>query len=204
MNNEQDKVSYIIGRQIGGDFKNQGLEINFDHFSQGARAAYLGEASELSDEETATIMNAFQAKMQEIMAKKQGEVGEINLTEGKAFLETNKNKEGVEVTESGLQYLRVESGSGKTPLATDTVEVHYEGALIDGTIFDSSYQRGESISFPVNGVIPGWTEALQLMKEGDIMNLVIPSDLAYGAQGAGGMIAPHATLTFKVELIKVK
>jgi FKBP-type peptidyl-prolyl cis-trans isomerase FklB len=204
MNNEQDKVSYIIGRQIGGDFKNQGIEINFDNFSQGARSAYLGENSELSEDETATIMNAFQAKMQEVMTKKQGEVGEVNITAGKTYLEENKNKEGVEVTSTGLQFLRLESGNGKTPSLTDTVEVNYEGSLIDGTIFDSSYQRGESITFPVNGVIPGWTEALQLMKEGDVWNLVIPSELAYGAQGAGGMIAPHATLTFKVELIKVQ
>jgi FKBP-type peptidyl-prolyl cis-trans isomerase FklB len=203
MNTEMDKVSYIIGRQIGADFKQQGIEINFDHFAQGARSAFLGENSDLSDDETNTVMNAFQAKMQEQMTRMQNEMGEKNKTEGLAFLEENKKREGVEVTNTGLQYKRLETGSGKTPAATDQVEVNYEGTLIDGTIFDSSYQRGESITFPLNGVIPGWTEGLQLMKEGDTFEFVIPSDLAYGARGAGNMITPHSTLKFKVELIKV-
>jgi FKBP-type peptidyl-prolyl cis-trans isomerase FklB len=203
MNTEMDKVSYIIGRQIGADFKQQGIEINFDHFAQGARSAFLGENSDLSDDETNTVMNAFQAKMQEQMTRMQNEMGEKNRAEGLAFLEENKKREGVEVTNTGLQYKRLETGSGKTPAATDQVEVNYEGTLIDGTVFDSSYQRGESITFPLNGVIPGWTEGLQLMKEGDTFEFVIPSELAYGARGAGNMITPHSTLKFKVELIKV-
>ena len=203
MNTEMDKVSYIIGRQIGADFKQQGIEINFDHFAQGARSAFLGETSDLSDDETNTVMNAFQAKMQEQMTRMQNEMGEKNRAEGLAFLEENKKREGVEVTNTGLQYKRLETGSGKTPAATDQVEVNYEGTLIDGTVFDSSYQRGESITFPLNGVIPGWTEGLQLMKEGDTFEFVIPSELAYGARGAGNMITPHSTLKFKVELIKV-
>ncbi|MDA9793380.1 FKBP-type peptidyl-prolyl cis-trans isomerase [Bacteriovoracaceae bacterium] len=204
MKNDQEKVSYIIGRQIGADFSKQAIEINFDSFSQGVRSAFLDEASELSDDETAKIMTGFQAKMQEQMTRMQGEAGEANLAEGTAWLAENKKREGVEVTASGLQFLRLENGNGKTPTLTDTVEVHYEGTLIDGTVFDSSYQRGETISFPVNGVIPGWTEALQLMKEGDIWDLGIPSDIAYGAQGAGQMITPNSTLRFKVELIKVQ
>jgi FKBP-type peptidyl-prolyl cis-trans isomerase FklB len=203
MNTDMDKVSYIIGRQIGGDFKKQGIEINFDHFSQGARSAFLGENSEISEEETAKVMSAFQTKMQAEMARMQGEMAGKNQAEGEAFLAENKKREGVIVTDSGLQYLKLESGSGKTPTPADKVEVHYEGTLIDGTVFDSSYQRGETISFPVNGVIAGWTEALQLMKEGDIFELAIPSELAYGAQGAGNIITPHSTLKFKVELIKV-
>jgi FKBP-type peptidyl-prolyl cis-trans isomerase FklB len=204
MKNDQEKVSYIIGRQIGADFNKQGIEINFDSFSQGVRSAFLDEASDLSDEETAKIMTGFQDKMQEQMTRMQGEAGEANLAEGTAWLAENKKREGVEVTASGLQFLRLENGNGKTPTLTDTVEVHYEGTLIDGTVFDSSYQRGETISFPVNGVIPGWTEALQLMKEGDTWDLGIPSDIAYGAQGAGQMITPNSTLRFKVELIKVQ
>jgi len=203
MNTEMDKVSYIIGRQIGGDFKKQGIEINFDHFSQGARSAFLEENSEISDDETNTIMSAFQAKMQEQMMRMQNEMGAENKAAGMAFLEENKKRDGVQITESGLQYLKVESGSGKTPTSDDKVEVHYEGTLVDGTVFDSSFQRGETITFPVNGVIPGWTEALMLMKEGDTFELAIPSELAYGAQGAGNTITPHSTLKFKVQLIKV-
>ena len=198
-----DKVSYIIGRQIGADFKKQGIEINFEHFSQGARSAFLGEESDISAEDTNTIMTGFQAKMQEQMMRMQNEIGEKNQAEGAAFLEENKKRKGVEVTDSGLQFLKLESGSGKTPTENDKVEVHYEGTLVDGTVFDSSYQRGETITFPVNAVIPGWTEALQLMKEGDIFELAIPSNLAYGAQGAGNTITPHSTLKFKVELKKV-
>ena len=203
MNTEAEKVSYIIGRQIGGDFKKQGIEISFDHFSQGIRSSYLGEGSDLSEEETATVMNAFQAKMQEAAQQMQSEIGEKNLTEGKAYLETYKTTEGVETTTSGLMFKKIENGTGATPTLENQVEVHYEGALIDGTIFDSSYQRNQTITFPVNGVIPGWTEALQLMKEGDIWELVIPSELAYGTQGAGGMIGPNSVLRFKVNLIKV-
>jgi FKBP-type peptidyl-prolyl cis-trans isomerase FklB len=203
MTTDMEKVSYIIGRQIGGDFKKQGIDISFDHFSQGARSAFLGEASDISEEDTNTVMTAFQAKMQEQMMRMQQEMSEQNNAEGQAFLAENKKREGVETTDSGLQYLKLESGNGKTPTADDKVEVHYEGTLIDGTIFDSSYKRGETITFPVNGVIPGWTEALQLMQEGDTFELAIPSNLAYGAQGAGNMIPPHATLKFKVELVKV-
>ncbi len=203
MNTEIDKVSYIIGRQIGEDFKKQGIEVSLDNFAQGVKAAFLGEKSELSEEETNTVMSAFQAKMQEQMMRMQNELAEKNKTEGMNFLEENKKREGIQITESGLQYIKLESGSGKTPTVNDQVEVHYEGTLIDGTVFDSSYKRGETITFPVNGVIPGWTEALQLMKEGDIFELAIPSELAYGAQGAGNSIAPHSTLRFKVELQKV-
>ena len=122
----------------------------------------------------------------------------------KEFLETNKTQEGVKVTASGLQYKVLKEGSGKQPKATDTVEVHYRGTLIDGTEFDSSYKRNQSISFPLNGVIPGWTEGLQLMKEGAKYKLFIPSELGYGARGAGDLIYPNATLIFEVELIKVK
>ena len=203
MNNDQEKISYIIGRQIGSDFRGQAMDISFDSFAQGVKSAYLGEDSEIGQEEATRLMTAFQAQMQEAALKIQEEMGQQNLEEGKAFLEENKKREGVEVTASGLQYLRLENGEGKSPSLNDEVEVHYEGTLIDGSVFDSSYQRGETISFPVSGVIPGWTEALQLMKEGDTWELVIPSEIAYGAAGAGGAIGPNAVLKFKVELIKV-
>ena len=204
MNTDQQKVSYIIGRQIGGDFRNQEIEISFDEFFQGVRSAFLAEKSEIAEEEAARVMGAFQERMQAKAQELASQAGQVNKASGEAYLSENKAKEGVTVTSSGLQYRVIKSGSGKTPELTSTVETHYEGTLIDGTIFDSSYQRGESTSFPVDRVIPGWTEALQLMKEGDVWELVIPSNLAYGAQGAGGVIGPHATLKFKIELIQVK
>ncbi len=204
MESDQQKVSYIIGRQIGGDFKKQSIEIKFDDFFQGVRSSFLGEASEIEETEVARVMGAFQEKMKAAHEELTNEATKMNLAEGEAFLAENKKIEGVTTTESGLQYRVLESGTGATPELTSEVETHYEGTLIDGTVFDSSYQRGETVSFPVNGVIPGWTEALQLMKEGDVWELAIPSTLAYGEQGAGGAIQPNATLKFKIELIKVK
>ncbi|MFV0415007.1 MAG: FKBP-type peptidyl-prolyl cis-trans isomerase, partial [Chthoniobacterales bacterium] len=131
-------------------------------------------------------------------------MAETPAEKGKAFLEKNKKKEGVIVTSSDLQYEVLTEGKGKSPSATDTVEVHYKGTLLDGTEFDSSYKRGQSISFPLDGVIPGWTEGLQLMKEGAKYRFYIPSKLAYGSRGAGAVIGPDETLIFDVELIKVK
>ena len=127
-----------------------------------------------------------------------------NLEQGQAFLKTNASKPGVHTTPSGLQYLVLEEGKGKSPKATDTVLVHYKGNLLDGTEFDSSYKRNEPISFPLNGVIPGWTEGVQLMKEGGKIRLFIPSNLAYGSRGAGGVIPPDSTLVFDIELLKVQ
>jgi FKBP-type peptidyl-prolyl cis-trans isomerase FklB len=204
MDTDQQKVSYIIGRQIGGDFKNQSIEITFDEFFQGVRSAFLAEKSEIEEEEVARVMGAFQQKMQAAAQELSGKAGEKNKTLGEAYLLENKSKEGVLVTDSGLQYRVLEKGTGASAELTSTVETHYEGTLIDGTVFDSSYKRGETATFPVNGVIAGWTEALQLMKEGDVWELTIPSDLAYGSQGAGGAIEPNSTLRFKIELIKVK
>jgi FKBP-type peptidyl-prolyl cis-trans isomerase FklB len=135
--------------------------------------------------------------------KRDAQASKANIEAGKNFLAQNQEKESVTVTDSGLQYSVITSGEGKTPLASSSVEVHYEGTLIDGTVFDSSYKRGQTTSFPVNGVIPGWTEALQIMKEGDIWNLTIPSELAYGQSGAGEQIGPNTVLNFKVELVKV-
>jgi FKBP-type peptidyl-prolyl cis-trans isomerase FkpA len=127
-----------------------------------------------------------------------------NLEQGQAYLRANASKPGVKTTPSGLQYLVLEEGKGKSPKATDTVLVHYKGNLLDGTEFDSSYKRNEPISFPLNGVIPGWTEGVQLMKEGGKVRLFIPSNLAYGSRGAGGVIPPDSTLVFDIELLKVQ
>lgn len=127
-----------------------------------------------------------------------------NLAKGQAFLKENASKPGVKTTPSGLQYLVLEEGKGKSPKSTDTVLVHYKGNLLDGTEFDSSYKRNEPISFPLNGVIPGWTEGVQLMKEGGKIRLFIPSNLAYGSRGAGGVIPPDSTLVFDIELLKVQ
>jgi len=203
MENHMDKVSYIIGRQIGGDFSAQGIEVTKEAFIKGFETAMTGVDSEISAEETQTIMNAFQVEMQAKSQKSAAESSLVNVKAGEDYLEANKAKDGVEITASGLQYSILTKGTGVTPTAEQTVEVHYEGTLTDGTVFDSSYQRNQTTSFPVNGVIPGWTEALQLMKEGDVWNLTIPSNLAYAEQGAGGMIGPNAVLNFKVELIKV-
>ena len=198
METHMEKVSYIIGRQIGSDFVAQGMEVNPAIFATAVASAMNGEESSITPDETQEVMAKFQEHMTRQLAEAANKLSEA----GRTYLETNKSAEGVSVTESGLQYKVIESGSGDTPTAESTVEVNYEGKLIDGTIFDSSYQRGESISFPVGGVIAGWTEALQLMKEGDVWELTIPSELAYGERGAGAQIPPHSTLIFKVQLIK--
>jgi FKBP-type peptidyl-prolyl cis-trans isomerase FklB len=200
MQTQMEKVSYIIGRQIGADFKKQGLDIHTEVFASAVNSAFLGEESTLTEQEIEATMNDFQEHMAKQMSEANKHLGEA----GVAFLTDNAAKDGVKTTESGLQYKVLESGSGATPTAEASVEVNYEGKLIDGTVFDSSYARGESISFPVGGVIKGWTEALQLMKEGDTWELSIPSELAYGAAGAGAQIPPHSALIFKVELIAVK
>ncbi|MEW5743929.1 MAG: FKBP-type peptidyl-prolyl cis-trans isomerase [Nitrospirota bacterium] len=204
LKDQKDKVSYSIGLDIGKSFKKQSIEVNSDLLFRGIKDG-LAEAKPLmTDEEMRAAMMAFQ---QELMAKHtemQTKLAEKNKKEGEAFLEANRKKEGIKTTPSGLQYKVVKEGDGPTPKPTDTVTVHYTGTLIDGTEFDSSYKRGQPASFPVNGVIPGWTEALQLMKSGAKWQLVIPADLAYGERGAGQQIGPNAVLVFDVELLSVK
>ena len=160
METQMEKVSYIIGRQIGSDFVAQGMDINAEVFTNGVKEAMAGTDSPISAEETQSVMTSFQDEMTKRLAEAANKLAE----EGIQYLEANKSKEGVSTTDSGLQYVWValESGSGATPTADSTVEVNYEGKLIDGTVFDSSYQRGQTISFPVNGVIPGWTEFFNL------------------------------------------
>ncbi|WP_286695182.1 FKBP-type peptidyl-prolyl cis-trans isomerase [Spongiibacter sp. UBA1325] len=203
LDSEIAKVSYGIGANIGSRFGDD-LPLDVDAFSAGVRDAIAGGELKMSDEE---IMSTLQAYQQKQMAERQVEsqaLAETNRKEAEAFLAENASAEGVVVTDSGLQYKVLAEGDGARPSESDTVEVHYEGTLLDGSVFDSSYQRGETVSFPVNGVIEGWTEALQMMKVGSKWKLFIPSDLAYGPGGAGQMIGPNAALVFEVELLGIK
>ncbi len=199
-----DKVSYVLGQSIGGDFRRQGFEIDPKIFADSFTEAFNGKESQMPVGEMQHIMQNFQRAMEDKKQAEQMESGKENIEAGKKFLEENSKKEGVKTTESGLQYKVLTEGSGKKPAATDTVETHYEGKTLDGTIFDSSYKRGQTTSFPLNGVIKGWTEALQLMAEGSKYELYIPFELAYGPAGSGGTIEPYSTLIFIVELIAVK
>jgi FKBP-type peptidyl-prolyl cis-trans isomerase len=197
------RISYIFGLSVADQFKRGEIELDIDALALALKDAKEGKEPRLSQEEIQMAMRAFQDRQ---MAKQQESVrvvAEANQKEGLEFLAANKAKDGVVETASGLQYKVIEAGSGKQPTAQDTVTVHYRGTLIDGTELDSSYKRNEPVSFPLNGVIKGWTEGLQLMKEGAKYELYIPSNLAYGPGGSGGAIGPNATLIFEVELIKV-
>lgn len=201
---EKEKVSYAIGMSIGSDMQRQELDLDVKLLAAGLSAAYAKEKTLLSQEDMVKELTAFQQKKQAELQAKATEISAKNKATGQAFMAENAKKDGVKTTSSGLQYEVLTAGQGATPTADDKVTVNYRGTLVDGTEFDSSYKRGEPISFPVSGVIAGWTEALQLMKEGDKFRLVIPSDLAYGERGAGQNIAPGSTLVFEVELIKVE
>ncbi len=192
-----DKISYALGMNIAQNLAHSGLEeVSIEDFTKGLTAIIKNEEPAMSVQEANELLQQF---FSELEKKK----FEANIEEGKNFLAENSKKEGVVTLASGLQYEVVTQGEGATPKATDTVRCHYHGTLIDGTIFDSSVQRGEPAEFPVNGVIQGWVEALQLMKEGDKWRLFVPSNLAYGERGAGGAIGPHTTLIFEVELISI-
>jgi FKBP-type peptidyl-prolyl cis-trans isomerase FklB len=207
----KNQISYIIGMNMGRNLKSDELlEIDQEMLIRGLKDALSDAKPLLSEQEMQQAIGVFQQQMakkqQEVAAKQQAgaaAAGDKNQKEGEAYLAKNKTQQGVVTLPSGLQYKVLKSGNGATPKATDTVKTHYHGTLIDGTVFDSSVQRGEPISFPVNGVIKGWTEALQLMKVGDKWQLFIPSSLAYGANGAGPKIGPNTTLIFEVELLGV-
>lgn len=199
----KEKISYIIGRDMAANFSKQGIEVDPDIFIQGYKEALSGAESKLSQAEVQAAMTALQQEMQARQAASQGQVAAANKAEGEAFLAENKDREGVVTLPSGLQYMVLEEGHGASPGPSDSVTTHYHGTLINGTVFDSSYDRGQPATFPVNGVIAGWTEALQKMKEGAKWRLFLPSNLAYGSQGAGEDIGPNATLIFDVELISV-
>lgn len=199
----KDKISYTIGVSIGRDFKQNGIDVDMDTLVRGIKDAKGDGKLAMSDEEMGKTMQEFQTQMQEKMMKTQAEEGEKNKAAGAKFLEENKKKDGVKTTGTGLQYMVVSEGKGAKPAKTDTVVVDYKGTLIGGDEFDSSYKRGEPAEFPVNRVIPGWTEALQLMSVGSKYKLFIPSELAYGEQGPPG-IGPNQVLVFDVELKEIK
>lgn len=192
-----DKLSYALGLVIGHNLNGMGVK-NIDNadFAQAVADVLSGNTTALTDAEAQQIVTEFLQKQEEEKGKEAREAGE-------AFLAENATKEGVVVLPSGLQYLVLEEGKGKKPAATDQVKCHYEGRLIDGTVFDSSYRRGEPATFPLNGVIAGWTEGLQLMGEGAKYRLFIPYNMAYGTRGAGASIPPYAALVFDVELLEV-
>lgn len=192
-----DKLSYAWGLAMGQQLKGMGVkEIDSESFKDGVKVAFDGGEPAMPVEEAQKMINDYLTELQEKAVKAAREAGE-------KFLAENKSKEGVKVTPSGLQYLVEKEGTGAQPSAEDEVTVHYTGRLLDGTVFDSSVNRGEPATFPLNRVIPGWTEGVQLMKEGAKYVFFIPSDLAYGPQGVPNAIPPHSTLIFEVELIKV-
>ena len=199
-----DKLSYALGMSMGHNFKGTGIKtLNSADFAAGVASVYDGVKPEMTFDEAKRIVNEYFAKLEAEMQAEAAKQGEVNRKNGEAFLTENAKRDGIKVTESGLQYEVLESGKGDSPKASDNVELHYTGKLIDGTVFDSSVERGVPASFGVTQVIPGWVEALQLMHEGDKWRLYIPSDLAYGPNGAGGVIGPNMTLIFDVELLRV-
>lgn len=199
-----ERLSYGVALRMGQRMKDDGMVLDVDAYALGMRDAFEGAEARLTDEEINAEMMAFQEKMEAEAAAERDAAATANAEAGAAFLAENAAREGVIVTESGLQYEVIEAGEGATPTAEDTVEVHYRGTLIDGTEFDSSYSRGQTVSFGVTQVIPGWTEALQLMQPGAKLKLFIPPELAYGPGGAGQLIGPNATLVFDVELVAIE
>lgn len=192
-----DKLSYAWGVLMGKQLKAMGVKgLDAETFKNGVEVAFNGGTTEVSEEECQKIINEYLTDLQE-------KAEAIAKEAGTKFLEENRKREGIKETASGLQYVVEKEGTGAQPTATDEVTVHYTGRLLDGTVFDSSVNRGEPATFPLNRVIPGWTEGVQLMKEGAKYTFFIPSDLAYGAQGVPNAIPPHSTLIFDVELIKV-
>jgi len=199
---EQQELGYIIGMDIGNSLKTQGTDIDLDALVDALRTTYEGGELKLTTEEAQAIRTAYIAKRQAATEAEQNEMGSANSAAGQAFLAENSGKEGVLVTESGLQYKVLTMGTGAKPAATDNVEVHYRGKLLDGTEFDSSYSRNETTSFQLDRVIAGWTEGVQLMPVGSKFEFYIKPDLAYG-EGGGGPIPPNSTLIFEVELVSI-
>ena len=199
LKDQKDKVSYSLGLNIGFNLSRQNISVNPDALTAGIKDAIAGKP-QLTTDQVKETMAAFEKEMTE----KQKAAGEKNAAEGTKFLEENKKKEGVKTTASGLQYKAIKEGTGAQPKGNDTVTVNYRGTLINGTEFDSSYKRGQPATFPLNGVIKGWTEGLQLMKAGSKYQFFVPPNLAYGDRALGPDIAPNSTLIFDVELLGVK
>lgn len=204
LDNQKKKVSYAIGLDIGKNFKERAMDLDMDILIKGLRDAQGGAKPLLSDEEIQKVMTQFQQDMMKAEQEKRTGQAQVNKTKEEAFLKENAKKPGIKVTASGLQYMVITEGTGPQPKATDTVKVHYRGTLLDGSEFDSSYKRNQPAVFPLNGVIKGWTEALQLMKVGSKWQIFLPAGLAYGENGAGQVIGPNATLIFDVELLGIE
>ena len=207
---EKDKISYIIGTQLAANIRRAKVEVDTEAVVRGLRDALTGKKPPMSQAEMKTVYDAWlerrrqeQAAERAKAAAERAQEAPVNLAAGTAFLEANKTKEGVVVLPSGLQYKVIKEGTGDTPVATDMVKTHYRGRLIDGKEFDSSYKGGQPAEFPVTRVIPGWTEALKLMKEGAKWELYIPANLAYGEAGSPGGIPPNSALIFDIELIEI-
>lgn len=205
---QKEKTSYSLGLDVGGkmkmQMKSQAIDVDADVFAQGMKDALTDAKPLLTEQEIHETLEVFQKELMAKQQEREKTAGEKNRKDGETFLAANKKKEGVKTLPSGLQYKVLKDGAGKTPKTTDSVTVNYRGTLVDGTEFDSSIKRGQPATFNVGGVIPGWTEALQLMKEGAKWQLVIPANLAYGERGTpGGPIGPGAVLIFEVELISI-
>jgi FKBP-type peptidyl-prolyl cis-trans isomerase FklB len=203
LKSENDKVNYSVGYQLGSDFKRQEVNINKEALLQGIDDAIAGGEPLLSEQDRRAALQGMAQRARQARMEQLNRQSVDNLRAGEAYLAENAKKDGVKTLPSGLQYRILAPGNGASPKATDKVTVHYRGTLLDGTEFDSSYSRGKPATFGVNQVIPGWTEALQLMKEGGKWQLYIPPALAYGERGAGGKIPPNSALIFEVELISV-
>ncbi|RUR20359.1 FKBP-type peptidyl-prolyl cis-trans isomerase [Legionella sp. km535] len=201
---DKDKLSYSIGADLGKNFKNQGIDVNPEALAKGMQDGMSGAQLILTEQQMKDVLNKFQ---KDLMAKRTSEFNkkaEENKSKGEAFLTENKSKTGVVVLPSGLQYKIIDAGTGAKPGKTDTVTVEYTGRLIDGTVFDSTEKTGKPATFQVSQVIPGWTEALQLMPAGSTWEIYVPASLAYGPRSVGGPIGPNETLIFKIHLISVK
>ncbi len=204
MEQKLDRISYALGLSMGNNFKASGInEINVQDFADGVAAVFYGSQPKMTYDEAKAEIQAYFTEMQKKQEAAAAEMAAVNEKAGKEFLDANGKRAEVHITPSGLQYEVLTEGDGPKPTAQDRVEVHYTGKLIDGTVFDSSVERGAPATFGVTQVIPGWVEALQMMPEGSKWRLFIPSQLAYGPQGAGGVIGPNSTLIFDVELLKV-
>jgi FKBP-type peptidyl-prolyl cis-trans isomerase FklB len=197
---QKQKFSYTIGFQVGMDFKRKGLDLDTEALLQAIRDVQEGKQPRLTQEQMQQALTNYKTELD----AKRKELADTNLKLSQAFLDQNKTKKGVKVTASGLQYEVLKAGSGAKPKATDSVEVHYHGTLIDGRVFDSSVNRGQTVTFPLNGVIKGWQEALQMMKKGAKWKVAIPPDLAYGPMGSPPVIAPNMALVFEIELVDIK
>ena len=196
---DKDKLSYIFGVQVGQGLRAEGVELEMDAFTAGIKDMLAGNNSQIDSAKAQILVSDYQEKKQQEMAK----VSAKKQNESSTFLANNAKKDGVFVTASGLQYKIVEKGKGKSPTSENKVIAHYTGKLLDGTVFDSSHDRGEPATFPVSGVIKGWQEALPMMKEGGKWQIVVPANLAYGDRGVGNLIGPNETLIFDIELVSI-